>query len=270
MGDEGFYTMPPYIHDTQFTADTLVKMMDAYGIERAVILQSLMSPQNEAVASAVEKYPERLTGAMVIEPVDGWQEQMEYWHDRGLSAIKFEMRAYTNPAAYPDIQYDDERMMKLFEKAQALKLTITIDPAPTDFPVYNPQALRRAVEQFQEAHFVICHLGYPRPIDTTERREQWKQMYTIAKLPNCWLDVSAMPDFFDAEGWPYPTALKLVQEVKAAVGADKLIWGTDITGTLNRATYPQMMEMYQRATDFTEEELDQLFYQNAQKAYRLS
>ena len=40
MGEEGFYTMPPYIHDSQFTEDTLVKLMDVYGVEKAVILQS--------------------------------------------------------------------------------------------------------------------------------------------------------------------------------------------------------------------------------------
>lgn len=269
MGEEGFYTMPPYIHDSQFTKDTLVKLMDVYGVEKSVILQSLMSPQNEAVAEAVEKYPDRLAGAMVIEPVDGWEEQMEYWSRRGLSAVKFEMRAYTSPAAYPDIRYDDPRMLGMFEKAQELKLTVTIDPAPVDFPVYEPEKLYRAVESFPRLHVVLCHMGYPRPIDTTKRKERWKQMLSTACLPNCWLDVSAMPDFFDSEGWPYPTALKLLKEAKDTVGAEKLIWGTDISGTLNRAAYPQMIEMFYRADCLEEKELDQLFYQNARDAYRL-
>ena len=78
-----------------------------------------------------------------------------------------------------------------------------------------------------------------------------------------------MPDFFDSEGWPYPTALKLLKEAKDTVGAEKLIWGTDISGTLNRAAYPQMIEMFYRADCLEEKELDQLFYQNARDAYRL-
>lgn len=269
MGEEGFYTMPPYIHDSQFTEDTLVKLMDVYGVEKAVILQSLMSPQNEAVAKAVEKYPDRLAGAMIIEPVGGWEEQMEYWYGRGLRAIKFEMRAYTNPAAWPDISYTDPRMLKLFEKAQKLGLTVTIDPAPVDFPVYEPEKLFEAIRKFPALHFVLCHMAYPQPLDTPELETRWEQMLTVAALPNCFLDVSAMPDFFDAEGWPYPTALKLLKKAKEVAGAQKLIWGTDISGTLNRATYVQMMEMFYRADCLNEEELDGLFYRNAKRAYRL-
>lgn len=269
MGEEGFYTMPPYIHDSQFTEDTLVKLMDVYGVEKAVILQSLMSPRNEAVAKAVEKYPDRLAGAMIIEPVVGWEEQMEYWYGRGLRAIKFEMRAYTNPAAWPDISYTDPRMLKLFEKAQKLGLTVTIDPAPVDFPVYEPEKLFEAIRKFPALHFVLCHMAYPQPLDTPELETRWEQMLTVAALPNCFLDVSAMPDFFDAEGWPYPTALKLLKKAKEVAGAQKLIWGTDISGTLNRATYVQMMEMFYRADCLNEEELDGLFYRNAKRAYRL-
>ena len=33
MGDGGFQTMPCYIHDSQFTSDTLINMMDLYGVE---------------------------------------------------------------------------------------------------------------------------------------------------------------------------------------------------------------------------------------------
>lgn len=269
MGNEGFYTMPPYVHDSQFTEDTLVKLLDVYGVEKAVILQSLMSPQNEAVARAVEKYPERLAGAMIVEPVDDWEEQMQYWRDRGLRAIKFEMRAYTNPAAYPDISYMDPRMLKFFENAQRLGLTVTIDPAPVDFPVYDPEKLCEAVRRFPDLHFVLCHMGYPRPVDTPELERKWEQMLSVAALPNCFLDVSAMPDFFDKEGWPYPTALRLLRKAKEVAGAEKLIWGTDISGTLNRATYSQMIEMFYRADCLNEEELDGLFYRNAVRAYRL-
>ena len=269
MKDSGFYTMPPYVHDSQFTEDTLIHMMDAYGVEKAVILQSLMSPQNEEIAKAVEKYPDRLSGAMVIEPVEGWCEAMEYWNQRGLRVIKFEMRAYTDPAAYPDICYADPRMMRMFEKANELGMTVTIDPAPVDFTVYRPQAFETAVKAFPQLHFVLCHMGYPRPINTEMYKTRWKEMISAVSLPNCWLDVSAMPDLFDEENWPYPTALELLREVKQSIGFKKLIWGTDITGTLNRATYPQMMKMFLETDCLNEDERDALYYRNAKAAYRL-
>ena len=160
-------------------------------------------------------------------------------------------------------------MTALFDEAEKLGLTITIDPAPINFPVYNPDALATAIERHPNAHFVLCHLGYPLPLETAEQREKWHKMISVGKYKNCWVDISAMPDLFDAEGWPYPTAQDLIQQVKQEIGADKLIWGSDITGTLNRATYPQMMQMLERDKRFTEEELDKIFCDNAVAAYKL-
>lgn len=269
MGDGGFQTMPCYIHDSQFTSDTLINMMDLYGVERAVLLQSLMNPLNPEITQAVHKYPDRLVGAMIVEPKEGWQQEMRRLAEEGLRVIKFEMRAFTNPNCYPDARYDDPMMTALFDEAEKLGLTITIDPAPINFPVYNPDALATAIERHPNAHFVLCHLGYPLPLETAEQREKWHKMVSVGKYKNCWVDISAMPDLFDAEGWPYPTAQDLIQQVKQEIGADKLIWGSDITGTLNRATYPQMMQILERDKRFTEEELDKIFYDNAVAAYKL-
>lgn len=269
-GDGGFYIMPPYMMDSSFTEDTLIHLMDVYDIDQSVILQSLLSPQNEAVAHAIEKYQNRLSGAMILEPVDGWREELAYWYKRGLRIIKFEMRSYTDQACYPDICYDDKRMLSIFEEAEKRRMAVTIDPAPVDFPVYQPDALWRAVKLFPNLRFVICHLAYPYPIDTVERRKRWEKMLSIAALPNCWLDVSALPDLFDREGWPYPTALDLLRQAKDLLGPMKLVWGSDITGTLNRATYPQMIEMFRRAECFSDSELEYLFYENAKIAYQLS
>ena len=95
-----------------------------------------------------------------------------------------------------------------------------------------------------------------------------ERMADLAKLPNCWLDVSAMPDFFGEEGWPYPTALELLRRVRDRVGVRKLIWGSDIPGTLCSAAYPQMMEMFRRS-DLSPAELEALFCRNAPEAYAL-
>lgn len=269
MGDGGFQTMPCYIRDSQFTDDTLVHMMDVYGVEKAVILQSLMAPQNAAVAAAVLKHPGRLSGAMVLEPTPGWREELNHWHSCGLNVIKFEMRAYTNPSCYPDARYDDTEMTAVFDEAEHRRMTVTIDPAPADFPVYQPEAFERAVRSHPDLHFVLCHLGYPHPLDKPEAAARWENMIRAACHPNCWIDVSAMPDLFDAEGWPYPTALSLFRRVRDLCGPKRLIWGSDIPGTLNRATYPQMLDMFIKRAGLSESELDALLYENACEAYYL-
>ncbi len=265
----GFHIMPPYIKDSCFDADMLVHLMDVYEVDKAVILQSLMSPVGDAIAGALACYPERLAGAMNVEPVDGWRQQMAAWKEKGLTAVKFEMRAYTDKVCYPDIRYNDRRMMDIFEEAGRLDLTVTIDPAPVNFPVYQPDAFLEAVSSFPDVRFVLCHLGYPKPVDTPEERSKWEKMILAAARPNCWIDLSAIPDLFDAEGWPYPSAMDLLSYVKDRTGADKLIWGTDIPGTLQRATYPQMKEMFRRSGCLSGADLEKVMGQNAREAYKL-
>ena len=265
----GFYTMPPFIHDTQFTADTLVRVMDVYGVEKAVIQQTMMNPLNEEVARAVKKYPDRLSGAMLLDYTQSWPEQMDRWQEAGLRSIKFEMRSYTDPGCFPEARCNDERMMRIFEEAGRRNLTVTIDPGPTYLEAYKPEALEEAVSTFPGTRFVICHIAYPMPLETPEQQRLWEQMLQISRHENCWLDVSAMPDFFDAEGWPYPTALKILKQAKETAGSRYLIWGSDITGTLLRATYPQMQEMFARAECLSEEELSLLYYENARDAYQI-
>ena len=266
--DGGFRAMPPYLTDSCFSEEGLIALMDAYGVEAAVIQQTPLSPQNEETARAVERYPDRLSGAMLLEPREGWREEMEYWSDRGLCSVKLEMRSLTEQTMYPGLRYTSERMLALFSRAGELGLTVTIDPAPTDYGIYAPEELRAALEACPKTRFVLCHLAYPRPLDGAENREKWMRMAGLGRLPNCWLDVSAMPDFFGAEGWPYPTALELLSRVRDAVGIRKLLWGSDIPGTLCSAAYPQMIEMFRRG-DLTPSELEALFCRNAPEAYTL-
>ena len=169
---------------------------------------------------------------------------------------------------YPGLRYTEGRMLALFARAGELGLTVTIDPAPTDYGIYDPEGLGDAMEACPRTRFVLCHLAYPRPMVSPEGREKWERMAALAGLPNCWLDVSAMPDFFGEEGWPYPTALELLSRVRDAVGIRKLLWGSDIPGTLCSAAYPQMIGMFRRG-DLTPAELEALFCRNAPEAYAL-
>ena len=99
-------------------------------------------------------------------------------------------------------------------------------------------------------------------------RARWREMISLGQRENVYFDLAAMPDFFDEEGWPFPTALELFRQVKETVGIEKLVWGSDIPSTLCRATYPQMIEMFRR-TGLSDAELDRLFYTNALAAYGL-
>lgn len=264
--------MPPYFHDSRFEADTLLALMDQFAIERAVIMQSLAYDVTPEIADAAARWPERIAGAMVIEPKGGWQDTMEYWYARGLRVVKYEMSCgfgFTTPSCYPDLRLNDPIMLEIFERAMALGLTVTVDPTFQDAPGHQPEALYEAARHCPELKFVICHLGFPRPtvLENREDWKKWKQMLQLAELPNVWFDFSAMPDIFCAEGCPWPTAGRLIRQFLLEYGPEKLIWGSDIPGTLCNATYGQICDTFTKSAALTDDECRRLYYQNAKEVY---
>ncbi|MDO4633195.1 MAG: amidohydrolase family protein [Eubacteriales bacterium] len=251
-----------------FTVEELIALMNFHGIEKAVIQQSLANEQNDVIAEAVKRYPDRLAGSMIIEPKGDWKARMQECKKKGLRSVKFEMEAHTDKNAYPNARFNDSDMTAIFGEAERLGLTVVIDPARIDLPSYDPEGLQEAVAAHPKLKFVLCHLGFPMPIETEQQRQEWKKMIDCAKYDNCWVDIAAMPDLFLWEGRPYPTMLQLLKWVKETYGCEKLIWGTDIPGLLKSETYQNMISVFEDSGIFTEEELDMIFYKNACQVYQ--
>lgn len=265
--------LPPYFEKSAFSAQALLATMDFYGVEKAVIMQALCFTMNEEVADAVALAPDRLTGAMVVEPRPGWDEEMRRWYQRGLRVLKFEMSAgmgFSSPKAYPQMQFNDPVVLEMFALAQQLGITVTVDPSRIGGHGYQPAQLRQAAEAFPDLHLVVCHLGYPAPEMSSQERAQWEQMTELASLPNVWFDVSALPALFAKQTYPWKQAVDLAVDFVRRFGSEKVIWGTDIPGTLMNATYPQMIDLFENCAEWTQTEKENLFWKNAQDAYRLS
>ena len=263
----------PYFERSDFSAEALLATMDFYGVDKAVIMQALCFTMNEEVADAVAWAPDRLTGAMVIEPRPGWDEEMQLWHQRGLRVLKFEMSTgmgFSSPKAYPQMQFNDPLLLEMFALAQQLEITVAVDSSRIGGHGYQPEQLRQAAENFPELHFVICHLGYPAPDMNPEQLARWRRMTELAGLPNVWFDVSALPALFAKQPYPWKQAVNLMVDFVQRFGSQKVVWGTDIPGTLMNATYPQMVDLFENCGKWTQEEKENLFWKNAQDAYRLS
>jgi hypothetical protein len=92
--------------------------------------------------------------------------------------------------------------------------------------------------------FLIEHLAYmtadsyPDP----DAREKWLRMVKLAKKKYVFLGFSAI-FFLMEEEYPCPNSIGLLHEVVNRVGAQKVLWGTDIPTTLNKYTYRQMMDL---------------------------
>ena len=84
---------------------------------------------------------------------------------------------------------------------------------------------------------------------------------------NDYFDISSLAHNQKPEIYPYPTAVEHLKTAKTVVGADKLIFGSDIPCNLVRDTYEHLVDYIVKPGIFTRAELDGLFYNTAQKIY---
>ena len=266
-----FRFMPPFFADSVFDADTLIETMDERNVEKAIILQSLFIEINEDVAQAAAKYPDRLKGAMIVDPNEpDAVRQLCEWNDAGLDILKFEMNPVLGFGCEKyRVRFASDQVTELLDEAEARNMTVAIDPNVPGGPGYQPEQIRQQIREHPHLRFVLCHLGFAtyQTMHDPDRKAIWKEMIDLAGYDNVWVDVSAMPDLFKEEGWPYPTALQLLKEVIDKYGASKPIFGSDIPGTLSNASYSQMIDMFTRCEGISDSNLDRLFCLNAIDAY---
>ena len=265
--------MPEEFADSCYPVESLVRSMDATGITKAVILQSPCFSFNEDVVRAVQEYPDRFQGSMIIEPSnEACLEEMERFYGCGLRVMKFEMSAglgYTHPNMYPELEFDSPLFEKIWAKAEMQGMTVTIDPSTIGSAGYQVERLGGMMHKFAGLRWVICHLGFPCQglRNDSGKYKRWKQMTGLAEYANVWFDISALPALFSEEGYPFPSAMEFLREFIDTHGADRPVWGSDVPGTLCFGTYAQLVDAFENCTLFTAEQKQKVFCQNALDAY---
>ena len=265
--------MPDIIGDSSFTTETLRTVLTNAGVEKGVILVSVWPMLSPDVVAAVEQNKDFFRGAMGIDPTkENLLETVRFAHALGLSVIKLVMADSIGfTAQYPDVLLNDPKLLPVWDYAEQNKLTVAIDAGPIGNKGYTVDEYRDLVEKFPTLHFVFCHLGLPflGMHEDAEKYALWKKLCSLAQYENVWFECSALSTFYIEEAYPFPSAQKIVREFMDVYGKEKVIWGSDIPGTLNDATYRQLIDTYERSALFTDEEKGAMFYDNAVRAYYL-
>ncbi|RMF89928.1 MAG: amidohydrolase [Nitrospinota bacterium] len=217
------WEIPP--EDPVALAARWVAEMDRYGIDRMVLLTSLVGDE-ASVATAVQAFPERFIGYIRVDPHQpDMPDRVEYaLGTLGLRGIKG-FPAMECFHAYDEIVYP------LYELAAAYQVPVLWHfgllqsaigahlklPSQADARYSNPMDLQKAARDFPTVPFIIPHFGAGYFGET---------LLAAAHCPNIFIDTSS------ANGWirylPYPLDLQGVfARTLQAVGPERIIFGTD-------------------------------------------
>ncbi len=246
FGGEIRQMMPPYMTYGVNSAERFIANMDYAGVNCAVITQEeIDGNQDEYLLSSKAKYPDRIKICSLYE--EGKPFKAEGFDGIKLCAGRLKTE---NLLAHREV----------FRVANEKKMFISIDLADGNI---QTNELKLLAEEFPNLRIAIGHFGMV-------TRENWLEQIKLALLPNVYIESGGITWLFNQEFYPYPSAIKAINEAKELVGIEKLMWGSDYPRTMVEITYKMSFDFILNTNQLTESEKEAFLYKNAMKFYGFS
>ena len=280
---------PPNLRNVEFTPDSLIGEMDYAGVDAVLLHTDPMLGRDSAyLASCVRRYPERIRS---MAPVDEWrivneadsviEELTTAINVHGLHAIKF-----IPSTAYPvsPEPWDDGPYRPFWEAATSLDVPVffTLGTGPTENLwetsttdqqngyLGELRVLTRWMERYPDTVCSLTH-GFPwRLYLDGDRIALPEEVWEPFQSPNCNLEVCFPVRLGDLFDYPYREVWPTLQEMVARIGAEHLLWGTDMPFQNRFCTYRQSRHWIERYCGFlSQQDLDMIMGGTAARILRL-
>jgi L-fuconolactonase len=249
------YTQPPsalrpYAHPPggvmPMTVDEVVAQARAAGIDRVVqVTPSPMGYDNRYAFEGAQQHPDAVAG--VIGRFDPFAPQL---HERlqafcsqpGLVGLR-----YTLHHDWAADWLASGRLEPLFAAAQQQGAAVFL---------YAPdqcEQLLRVARAYPRLRLVVDHtaLQHLEGRGVAGNFSQWQQVIALARCENIWMKVSFFPEAAGGlEPWPYPAAAQRFRELYQAVGAQRMLWGSNFPVVAHRCSYRQALDFIRLGCDF--------------------
>lgn len=256
--------IPPQLGQDTVTPEKVIALMDRENVERGVLLQGMyLGFQNLYVAQAVRRFPDRLVGAATYDPFcQGKDAIRSHLFDQlGFSIEKFEVAALMS--YHGRVPLDGDVMTEAFDYCDEHRHLCVMDLGNPHAVSCQIEAMRAQILRHPGMNFVICHILAPRKGD----KELMCAGLERLKLPNVWFDYASLFSATRPGDYPFPTAQQYLLCAKQIVGADRLMFGSDLPSTLTRTSYANLRDYPLEGGVFSPEEAQLVFYGNAKQVY---
>lgn len=209
------------------TAEDLLALMDANGVEKTVLVQVIHYRwDNSYVAHVIEQYPDRFMAVGRINPEDpAAPDHISMWtEERGLHG----MRLSPSQDERGD-WFKGPEMDPIFARAEALGIPMLILTGPSRLP-----DLARILDRYPQVDCCIDHMASAHPNNPQERR----LLMDMARYPRVYVKISHTWSL-SKQSYPWADTHEMVEEVYQTFGPQRIMWGTDWPVCLSKAEYAQ-------------------------------
>lgn len=253
VGSDKIQLMPAHNKQTVYSAEMLLANMDWAGVERTVLLQGPFYGEcNNYAEDVARRHPERLQAVAYLDP---WRADLraQWAAVASFTAVKMECSVRTGFCGlYPGARLDDPALDWLWNALEESGKVLVLDLGHIGGASYQTEAVRRIAVGHEGLRVVIAHLGQPASGMATDVKmaRLWREQIDLGRLANVYFDTAALPAYVTAEGYPYPTTRRWLQEAIARIGVEKVLWGTDQPGLLGHMNLPQLVRLAEVQLDF--------------------
>jgi predicted TIM-barrel fold metal-dependent hydrolase len=228
--------------DNPLTAERLLSEMDRAGVERAVLVQrgSIYGFNNDYVCDAAARYPDRFAAVCSIDATaDNALERVRHWvTERGGSGIRL-MELIKGS----DITWlDSPKAREVWRAARDLRVPVCVHFFPWN-RTEGLTSLKSILDEMPDVTVVVDHFSN---MDWKSGAPDYgvdKLLSDVAAFPGVRTKFTAIPlgRLHDAgvDGAP------VVKRVVELFGADRVMWGSDITQS--PGTYDYMADLGRQA-----------------------
>lgn len=221
---------------TSFPTERALAMMDAAGVDAAVIHPPGWDPGSDVMAArAVADHPGRfaIMGALPLDNPAS-RRRIATWRDRpGMLGLRYLFLADKDRTRLHDGSLD-----WLWREAEDASVPIAV-LATDELATFGGIA-----ERHPGLRLTIDHLG-GRGGNTALKDHaamaHMPELLGLARLPNIAVKATGAPGY-SAESYPYPIMQDYVRQIFDAFGPERVFWGTDISKM--PCTWRQCIEMF--------------------------
>ncbi len=244
--DEEVQMMPPFMIDEQNSAEVLLSNMNYAQVGAAVVVQEVIDGNQNAYLSEVQQqYPERFFCMGMA-----WNlEEAKAAHTAGMKGI-----------AFPGHRMKESllELMPVFKYMEDEHLVLSMCLGEEEKQIGE---MKEVIQECPQLKVAIGHFG----MVTTPIFKS--QVLLAHESENVKIESGGITWLFNAEFYPYPSAIRSIKQAADWVGMDKLMWGSDYPRTITAITYKMSYDFITKSAELTDEDKALFLGKNAEHFY---
>ena len=238
--------LPPFMIDGRNTAEVFLSNMDYAQVAAAVVVQEVIDGcQNDYLTEVQHKWPERFFCMGMCHT----EEEAARLKAAGLKGIAIPGHRLSTPL---------HDMMPMFKYMEREGMVLSMCLGEDERQIAE---MGEIIEECPNLKVAIGHFG----MVTTSAFESQVKLALHGK--NVMIESGGITWLFNAEFYPFPSAVDSIKQAADWVGIDRLMWGSDYPRTITAITYRMSYDFIQKSSEMSDADKAAFLGGNARRFY---